>query len=291
MSDGLPWLIAGPRRGLSISVSSALRRPSPLDQGQGCRVAGTGTGLRCLARSVRRRDFCDLSGCPERPHRRDAGSEPVGLEPDHRAVDHPWRVRSVMAQGPDECLRAPAPERRVIDKAPPAWGPPGGFGHVCLDRGLLYESKMKASLSRWSAMKGRRFVIRMWRRSATSLRFCSRACRSCFMRRPESVPRPPNRGAVDRDAMGLDRVQHELIECDPALRANTGLDPIRHSHARRHCPEVVGQRSRLTPWFHRVIHELRRSPKNTGPPHGDRAPRRHRRQHAPAPPSGVACPS
>ena len=90
-------------------------------------------------------------------------------------------------------------------------------------------------------MKGRRFVIRMWRRSATSLRFCSRACRSCFMRRPESVRRPPNRGAVDRDAMGLGRVQHELIECDPALRANTGLDPIRHSHARRrHCPEVVG---------------------------------------------------
>ena len=119
-------------------------------------------------------------------------------------------------------------------------GPPGGSGHVGLDRGLLYESKMKASLSRWSAMKGRRFVIRMWRRSATSLRFCSRACRSCFMRRPESVPRPPNRGAVDRDAMGLGRVQHELIECDPALRANTGLDPIRHSHAYRHCPEVVG---------------------------------------------------
>ena len=144
------------------------------------------------------------------------------------------------AQGPDECLRAPAPERRVIDKALSAWGPPGGSGHVCLDRGLLYETKMKASLSRWSVMKGRRFVIRMWRRSATSLRFCSRACRSCFMRRPESVPHPPNRGAVDRDAMGLGRVQHELIECDPALRANTGLDPIRHAHARRHCPEVVG---------------------------------------------------
>ena len=39
--------------------------------------------------------------------------------------------------------------------------------------------------------------------------------------------------------MGLGQVQHELIECDLALRANTGLDPIRHSHARRHCPEVV----------------------------------------------------
>ena len=46
-----------------------------------------------------------------------------------------------MAQGPDECLRAPAPERRVIDKALPAWGPPGGSGHVGLDRGRLYESK------------------------------------------------------------------------------------------------------------------------------------------------------
>ena len=33
-----------------------------------------------------------------------------------------------------------------------------------------------------------------------------------------------------------------------------------------------GQRSRLTPWFHRVIHEFRRSPKNAGPPHGDRVP-------------------
>ena len=60
------------------------------------------------------------------------------------------------------------------------------------------------------------------------------------MRRPESVRRLPNRGAVDRDAMGLGRVQHKLIEYDLALCANTGLDPIRHSHARRHCPEVVG---------------------------------------------------
>ena len=34
-----------------------------------------------------------------------------------------------------------APERRVVDKALPAWGPPGGSGHVGLDRGLLYESK------------------------------------------------------------------------------------------------------------------------------------------------------
>ena len=80
------------------------------------------------------------------------------------------------------------------------------------------------------------------------------------MRRPESVPHPPNRGAVDRDAMGLGQVQHELIECALALRANTGLDPIRHSHARRHCLSSWGQRSRLTPWFHRVIDELRRSP-------------------------------
>ena len=277
MSDGLPWLIAGPRRGLSVSVSSALRRPSPLDQGRGCRAAATGTGLRCLARCVRRRDFCDRSGCPERPHRRDAGSEPVGLEPDHRAVDHPWRVRSVMAQGPDECLRAPAPERRVIDKALSAWGPPGGSGHVCLDRGLLYETKMKASLSRWSAMKGRRFVIRMWRRSATSLRFCSRACRSCSMRRPESVPRSPNRGSA-----GSNTSSSSVISPFAPTRASIqSVTPMRAAIALR----SWGQRSRLTPWFHRVIHELRRSPKNTGPPHGDRAPRRHRRQHAPAPPS------
>ena len=118
--------------------------------------------------------------------------------------------------------------------------PRGGHPVVLAMLVLTEVSSMKASLSRWSAMKGRRFVIRMWRRSATSLRFCSRACRSCFMRRPESVPHPPNRGAVDRDAMGLGRVQHKFIECDPALRANTGLDPIRHSHAYRHCPEVVG---------------------------------------------------
>ena len=56
------------------------------------------------------------------------GQNRLGFDvaPDHpavqRAVDHPWRVRSVMAQGPDECLRAPAPKRRVIDKALPAWG-------------------------------------------------------------------------------------------------------------------------------------------------------------------------
>ena len=49
------------------------------------------------------------------------------------------------------------------------------------------------------------------------------------MRQPESVQRSPNRGAVDRDATGLGQIQHKLIKCDLALRANTGLDPIRHA--------------------------------------------------------------
>ena len=150
--------------------------------------------------------------------------------------------------------------------------PRGGHPVVLAMFVLTEVSSMKASLSRWSVMKGRRFVIRMWRRSATSLRFCSRACRSCFMRRPESVPRPPNRGAVDRDAMGLGRVQHKFIECDPALRANTGIGPIRHSHARRHCPEVVGvavpSHAVVSPGHSRIPE----NPKNTGPPHGDRVP-------------------
>jgi hypothetical protein len=39
-------------------------------------------------------------------------------------------------------------------------------------------SSMKASLSRCLAMKGWRLPIQMRRRSATSWRFCSSACRS-----------------------------------------------------------------------------------------------------------------
>ena len=89
------------------------------------------------------------------------------------------------------------------------------------------------------------------------------------MRRPESVRRLPNRGAVDRDAVGLGRVQHKLIEYDPALRANTGLGPIRHSHARRHCPEVVGSavpsHAVVSPGHSRIPEK----PKNAGTPNAD----------------------
>ena len=65
--------------------------------------------------------------------------------------------------------------------------------------------------------------------------------------------------------MGLGRVQHELIECDLALRANTGLDPIRHSHARRHCPEVVGASVPSHAVVSPVHSRTSEKPKNAGP--------------------------
>lgn len=61
--------------------------------------------------------------------------------PIHRAVDHPRSIEAVMAQGTDEGLGAPMPERRVIDQALPAWGPAGGFGHVGLERRFVDEGQ------------------------------------------------------------------------------------------------------------------------------------------------------
>lgn len=43
----------------------------------------------------------------------------------------------VWVQGTDEGLGAPMAERRVIDQALPARGPPGGLGHVGLERCLV----------------------------------------------------------------------------------------------------------------------------------------------------------
>ncbi len=42
-----------------------------------------------------------------------------------------------MAQGANERLAAPMPERCVIDQALPARGPAGSLDHVGLDRGLV----------------------------------------------------------------------------------------------------------------------------------------------------------
>src|SRR6056297_3864268 len=97
--------------------------------------------------------------------------------PIHRSVDHPGPVQSVVPQGTDERLRSPMSERSVIDQALPARGPAGGLGHV----GLSDVSSMNANLSRWRAMKGWRLPTQMRRRSATSWRFCSSACRSFFV--------------------------------------------------------------------------------------------------------------
>ena len=46
-----------------------------------------------------------------------------------------------MAQGTDEGLGAPMPERRVIRQALPARGPASGLGHVGLERCLVDEGQ------------------------------------------------------------------------------------------------------------------------------------------------------
>src|SRR6056297_423704 len=97
--------------------------------------------------------------------------------PIHRSVDHPRRVQSVVRKGTDERLRSQMSERCVIDRALPARGPAGGLCHVRLSD----VSSMNANLSRWRAMKGWRLPTQMRRRSATSWRFCSSACRSFFV--------------------------------------------------------------------------------------------------------------
>src|SRR6056297_998456 len=93
---------------------------------------------------------------------------------------------------------------------------------------LTEVSSMKASLSKWLAMKGWRFVIQMWRRSATSLRFCSSACRSFFMRQPETAQNPPDGAAMNVDTVGLGQFGDQFIERDLALGGDARLDPAGH---------------------------------------------------------------
>src|SRR6056297_1547495 len=129
---------------------------------------------------------------------------------------------------------------------------------------LTEVSSTKAIRSRWLAMKGWRFAIQMRLRLATSLRFCSRACRSFFVRQPEPAQRPPDCAAVDVDTMCLGQVRDQFIERDLALGRDPGVDPVGQTRQLA-VPAAVAlpsrrQRSSFATQLDQLVHELRRHP-------------------------------
>ena len=104
---------------------------------------------------------------------------------------------------------------------------------------------MKASLSRWLAMKGLRIMIQMRRWSATSLRFCYSACRSLFMRQPKATQNLPDSAAMNVDTVGFGQFSDQLVERDLALGGDVRIDQTGHPrpafHVRRHCLEAAAK--------------------------------------------------
>ena len=74
--------------------------------------------------------------------------------------------------------------------------PRGAHPVVLLMLVFTEVSSMTVSLSRWLAMKGWRLAIRIRRLSATSLRFCSGACRCFFVTETKPAQQPSDRGAM-----------------------------------------------------------------------------------------------
>ena len=123
---------------------------------------------------------------------------------------------------------------------------------------------MKASLSRWLAMKGWRLPIQMRRRSPTSLRVTLKRLQVFFMRQPETAQNPPDGAAMDGDAVGLGQFADQLINRDLALGGDARLDPAGHP-GQLAMPAAIAlrpwrERSGVASQFDQFVHEFRRDP-------------------------------
>jgi len=72
---------------------------------------------------------------------------------------------------------------------------------------------------------------------------------------------------MDLDAMRLGQFRDQFVKRDPALRGDTGLDPVGHA-GQLAVPAAVAlqprrERSCLTPQLDQIVHEPRRHPKVT----------------------------
>jgi len=143
MADGLPEFLVGSGGGLSderlelreghfdrVEVGAVWRQE---EEPRADVAHGFGRAGALVARQVVEDDHVALAQCRHQLGL-DINVEHLAI---HRSVDHPGRVQPVMAQGTDERLGAPMPERCVIDQALPARSPAGGLGHVGLDRGFV----------------------------------------------------------------------------------------------------------------------------------------------------------
>src|SRR5690554_1456810 len=89
-------------------------------------------------------------------------------------------------------------------------------------------SSMKPMRGNRLAMNGWRRVIQTWRACQTSGRFCSTACRSFFVCQPEAAQEPPDRDAVDGDAVAIRQFAHQIVQRQIGFLAYPRCDPVLH---------------------------------------------------------------
>ena len=92
-------------------------------------------------------------------------------------------------------------------------------------------------------MKGWRRVIQMWRACRTSGRFCSTARRAFLVTQPEAAQEPPDRDAVDRDAVPIRQFDHQIVERQVAFLRHPRFEPPR-TGSNLPCPPPLPCRSR-----------------------------------------------
>lgn len=110
-------------------------------------------------------------------------------------------------------------------------------------------------------MKGWRRVIQICRALRTSLRFCSTARRSFFMRQIETAKQPPDRRPMDIYPLLVAQFDDQFIKGAVTLLADALPDPVPQLDQLAVSGPALPlrfQRPRLALQLHHVVHELDR---------------------------------
>jgi hypothetical protein len=123
-------------------------------------------------------------------------------------IDDPGGIQPVMAQGGDEGLGLPVAKGCMVDEARAFGRPPGGFGHIRLERGLVDKTYVRQQVTHERLTSCNPDMARL-----PDLRpLLFGGLEVFFLCQAETVQGTPDRNAVDCDAMTIRHLQHQIIQ-------------------------------------------------------------------------------